>query len=201
MKEINFDVDLGTGDLFSFLMRHTYSGISGIFGVIISIVSLIVCAVKFKELDTTAIMALIIIGLIFTVIQPLMLYNKARIQVKRNKNINAKLHYKLAEDGITISQGENEAKVNWYEIRKKVATGKALYVYMSPVRAFIFPKSQCGEAFDEINSLIGAKMEEYKDYEPEPEAQEESSQPEAQEESSQPEVQEESSQPEVQEEK
>lgn len=182
MKEINFDVDLGTGDLFSFLMHHTYSGISGIFGVIISLVSLIVCAVKFKELDTTAIIALIIIGLIFTVIQPLMLYNKARIQVKRNKNINAKLHYKLAEDGITISQGENEAKVNWYEIRKKVATGKALYVYMSPVRAFIFPKSQCGEAFDEINSLIGAKMEEYKDYEPEPEVQEESSQPEAQEE-------------------
>lgn len=167
MKEINFDVDLGTGDLFSFMMRHTYSGISGIFGVIISLGSLIICAVKFKELDTTAIIALIIIGLIFTVIQPLMLYNKARIQVKRNKNINAKLHYKLADEGITVSQGENEAKVNWYDIRKKVVTGKALYLYMSPVRAFIFPKTQCDGSFDEINSLVSAKMEKYKDYEPE----------------------------------
>ena len=119
MKEINFDVDLGTGDLYSFMMHHTYSGMSGIFGIIISVGSLVICAIKFRELDTTAIAALIIIGLIFTVIQPLMLYKKAFMQVKRNKNINAKLHYTLAEEGITVSQGENEAQVKWYEVRKK----------------------------------------------------------------------------------
>ena len=167
MKEINFDVDLGTGDLYSFMMHHTYSGMSGIFGIIISVGSLIICAIKFSELDTTAIAALIIIGLIFTVIQPLMLYKKAFMQVKRNKNINAKLHYTLAEEGITVSQGENEAQVKWYEVRKKVVTGKAVYLYMSPVRAFIFPKAQCGGSFEEINTLISRQMEKYKDYEPE----------------------------------
>ena len=72
MREIDFDVDLDTNDLYSFMLRHTYSGISGIFGVIISLGSLVICALKYKELDRTAIAALIIIGLIFTVIQPVM---------------------------------------------------------------------------------------------------------------------------------
>ena len=44
MREIDFDVDLDTNDLYSFMLRHTYSGISGIFGVIISLGSLVICA-------------------------------------------------------------------------------------------------------------------------------------------------------------
>lgn len=167
MKEISFDVDLGVGDLYAFMMRHTYSGTSGIFGVIISLGSICICAFKYKELDRTAIAALIIIGLIFTVIQPVMLYSKAKAQVKRNENINAKLHYEIREEGITVTQGEQSAEVKWYEIRKKVITAKAIYLYMSPVRAFIFPKHQCGNVFDETVSVIEKQMDKYKNYEPE----------------------------------
>ena len=166
MREIDIDVDLDTNDLYSFMLRHTYSGISGIFGVIISLGSLVICALKYKELDRTAIAALIIIGLIFTVIQPVMLYSKAKTQVKRNKNINAKLHYKLAEEGITVTQGEQTAQVKWYQIRKKVVTANAVYLYMSPVRAFIFPKKQCGGVFGEMVLMVEKQMEKYKDYEP-----------------------------------
>ena len=37
---------------------------------------------------------------------------------------------------------------------------------MSPVRAFIFPQSQCGAQFEEIKSFAATKVKEYADYDP-----------------------------------
>lgn len=165
MKEIEFDVALTVKELYAFSMRHTYAGISGIFGLIISLGSWIICAVRFASLDATAKIALIIIGCLFTIVQPIMLYSKARAQIRQNKNINASLHYCLAEDGITVSQGEQEAFVKWCDIRKKIATARAIYLYMSPVRAFIFPEEQCRGRYSEIDRVITQQMEKYRDYE------------------------------------
>ena len=166
MTELNFDAKLSAGELYAFSMRHTYRSMSGIFGLIISFASFVVCAVRYKYLDKTAVMALIIICLIFTVIQPVMLWSKAKAQVRKNKSINATLHYTINDDGITVSQGEQEAKVKWYQIRKTVMAKNAIYVYMSPVRAFIFTKNQCGEDFPDLVKNIQKKVEQYKDYEP-----------------------------------
>lgn len=166
MKEIQFDVDLTVSELYAFSIRHTYCSISGVVGLLISIGSLVICALRYKVLDRTTVLALIIIGLLFTVVQPVMLYSKAHTQRRRNKDINALLHYCLSEEGIHVSQGEQEVMVPWYEVRKMVQTGKAVYLYMSPVRAFIFPQSQCGDQFAEMVDLIRAMLERYKDYDP-----------------------------------
>lgn len=42
-----------------------------------------------------------------------------------------------------------------------------MYLYMSPIRAFIFPRSQCGGHFDDAVTLVKDMMDKYKDYEPE----------------------------------
>lgn len=166
MKEINFDVDLTTGELYRFSMRHTYCSPSGIVGLFISLGSWLLCAIRYQVLDRTAIIALIITGFLFTVVQPVMLYSKAKAQKKRNEDINAALHYRLDETGILVSQGEQEAEIKWYEIRKRVRTGSAVYLYMSPVRAFIFPKAQLGEEYEPACAMIEEYMKAYRDYEP-----------------------------------
>ena len=165
MKEIQFDVDLTVPDLYVFSMRHTYCSVSGVFGLIISIGSLVICALRYSVMDRTALIALLIIGMLFTVVQPIMLYSKAVAQRKQNKDINAPLHYSLGEEGISVSQGEQSAFVHWYDVRKMLQTSKAIYLYMSPVRAFIFPKAQCGAQFGEMADMIKTMLEKYKDYE------------------------------------
>lgn len=77
------------------------------------------------------------------------------------------LHYNISDNGITVSQGEQEADVKWYDIRKTVIVKDAVYVYMSPVRAFIFTKKQCGDDFGSLVGFIQEKVKQYKDYEPE----------------------------------
>lgn len=169
MKEIDFDVTLQTGELFSFTMRHTYFSISGIFSLLISFGCLLACLATLGSFSTTTSLLLLLIASLFTVIQPLMLYVKCKAQIKRSKNINAALHYTLSEDGICVSQDGQEVQVKWYEIRKAVCAKKGIYLYMSPVRAFIFPKGQCMGKYDAICSLITEQMKKYKDYVPEEE--------------------------------
>lgn len=159
MKELEFDVELTTSDLYRFSMRHSYLSISGLFGLLISIGSLIYVAVSFSTLDKTACMALVIIGCLFTVVQPVMLYFKASNQVRINKNINASLHYVISEEGIVVSQGDQEGAVKWEEVQKRIITSRALYLYMSPIRAFIFPKGQCGEKYSQICEMVESQMQ------------------------------------------
>ena len=171
MKDIEFDVELTAKDLYRFSMRHTYSGVSGIFGVVISLACWIILAVRFGALDTTAKLALFIIGCLFTIVLPVLLYGKSAAQAKQNKDINASLHYTLSEEQITVSQGEQEACVKWYDVRKCIYTAKALYLYMSPVRAFIFPADQCGDSFEQIRACVEERLGYYKDYDPSQEAE------------------------------
>lgn len=166
MKDIEFDIELTTKELYSFSMRHAYVSVSGVCGIVISLGSLAICAIGFKSYDFTTNFALIVIGLLFTVVQPIMLLVKSSKQIRRNRSINEPLHYRFSDKGITVRQGEQKAQVHWYEVRRRVQTAKALYLYMSPVRAFIFPKEQCEKEFGSMVSLVKAMMEKYKDYDP-----------------------------------
>lgn len=174
MKEIEFDVTLKVKELFAFTMRHTYLSVSGMFSLFISLGCLVVCLFGIQQYETTTIVALLIIASLFTIIQPLMLYAKCKAQIKKNENINEALHYILSEEGITIRQAEQEAAVKWYDIRKVTQAKGGLYLYMSPVRAFIFPKEQCSGQYDEICSMVLEQVKKYKDYVPEDEEMEES---------------------------
>lgn len=167
MKEIDFDITLRTKELFLFTLRHTYFSISGIFSLLISLGSLFLCLVNFRSFQTATIMALLFIAALFTIIQPLMLYVKCKTQIKKSDNINAALHYTLSEEGIAVRQGEQEADVKWYDIRKAVQAKNGLYLYMSPVRAFIFPKEQCGSQYETIRSAVLEQMEKHKNDVPE----------------------------------
>lgn len=173
MKEIDFDVTLQTGELFSFTMRHTYFSISGIFSLLISVGCFVACIIALGSFSKTTSLLLLFVASLFTVIQPLMLYAKCKAQIKRSENINATLHYTLSEDGIYVSQEGQKVTVKWYDIRKAVYAKKGIYLYMSPVRAFIFPKGQCMEQYDAMCSLIAKQMKKYKDYVPEEEEMEE----------------------------
>ncbi len=169
MKDIDFDVTLQTGELFSFTMRHTYCSISGIFSLFISFAALFACLATLGSFSLTTSLLLVFVASLFTVIQPLMLYAKCKMQIKRSENINAALHYTLSEDGICVSQDGQEVQVKWYDIRRAVYAKKGVYLYMSPVRAFIFPEGQCRGKYNEICAFIREQMEKYKDYVPEEE--------------------------------
>lgn len=139
MKEIRFSIKMKVKTMYRFLMHHGYAGISGIINIVISGGALILLLAGVGD-STASKVALGIVAALFTVINPLYLYYKAAKQVKLTPMFAQPLDYCINEEGLTVSQGEEELTVEWDELRKVVETGKDFYIYLSLTRAYIFPK-------------------------------------------------------------
>ena len=64
------------------------------------------------------------------------------------------LHYRMSEEGLEISAGEEKQLVPWESITKASSTGKTILLYTSKVNAFLFPKRELGERSAELVQLI-----------------------------------------------
>lgn len=153
---LEYSIQLKAGDMRHFLMHHTYTSLSGWFGVAISLAAVVMLIVGRERYGSFEITTLIIMALLFTVIQPLQLVLKANRQIKRQPMFASPLKYNICKDGIVIRQDKQIVNVVWMEIRKVVETRKAVFVYTSPVRAFIFPKDQIKD-FAEFRKRIKEK--------------------------------------------
>ncbi|SFR73535.1 YcxB family protein [Anaeromicropila populeti] len=157
-KEVRLSIIITPKDMHHFLVKHTYGGVSGIVGILISVVALIFLAIGYQHNDTLKNVMLAGIGALFTVVQPLQLKLKAAQQVKLNPMFQKPLLYLIDGSGIKVSQMEEEAAVAWEDIRKVVETKKSIIVYMSPVRAFIWPKEQYSDKAVQVKELISQNL-------------------------------------------
>lgn len=139
---IECEVTVRTKDMRSFLFSHNYSSFSGWFGVIISLIALVMVIAGREKYGTAEICILIFLALLFTVIRPLQIVNQAKRQVARQEMFKKPIRYNVCKEGIVISQGDEFANVLWADIRKLKETKKTILIYTSPVMAFILPKDQ-----------------------------------------------------------
>ena len=151
---MKFQVDMKKNDMFAFMMYHTYTGFSGIFGVCISLVAAITLAVQFHDLAEHAVMILGFIALLFTIINPCMLYTRSVRQVKLNPTYKKPLQYLINQEGVTVSQGEDAGLMQWEQCIKVIETKKQIFIYSSKIHAFILPKKNYESQVEGLRSLI-----------------------------------------------
>lgn len=135
-------VKITAKEMRGFLFHHTYSKFSGWFGVGISLVALVMIIIGRNTYEGLEIATLIVLALMFTVIRPLQLVKQAARQVDDQIIFQDPINYTVCKDGIIISQRDQFVNILWEHIVNVADTKKALYVYTSPVMAFIFPKDQ-----------------------------------------------------------
>lgn len=150
---ISEDIKIGTKDMFYFCMRHNYACFSGLFGLFISFGALLLLAVRFSQYTTGAKCLLLLVGLLFTVIQPMQLLLKSANQVKRTPMFWESIRYTFREDGLELSQKEQNGVIPWEDIRKIVDTGSYLILYITSMRAYILPKNQM-KHIEEVKGVI-----------------------------------------------
>ena len=98
---------------------------------------------------------LIVMLAFFILINPVQLYLRSKTQVAKAFKNN--LCYTFTDEGIDIVQGDQSAKVNWADIKKVRSTRNLVIIYLSPIRAFIFPKNQIGENMQLFRKIVTAK--------------------------------------------
>lgn len=153
--DIKIEVKMTTKIMYNYVLQHTYTSIGGIFGMVLGIVCLFWGGQRFIANEWNQVMLVtLFLGVMFVVVNPIMLWNKSRNQVKRTPSFQKPLFYKLDEDGITISQEEQETNLPWDKVMKVTATNMSVIIYFSRMRAFILPKAAFGDRYADAVGLI-----------------------------------------------
>ena len=148
---VELDVKIEAGDLYDYMLMHTYSSASGVLGSAVGAL-LILLALGTQR------WAFIVLGIILLFYLPWTLFIKSRRQVLTNPSFQKPLHYVLDDAGITISQGEDSVQYPWEELYKVVSTGRSIIVYTSRVNATIFPKKQMEDKRAGVIEMISTHM-------------------------------------------
>ncbi len=148
---LEFDVKIEAGDLYDYMLRHTYCSPSGIVGSCFGAL-LVVFAFMTRQ------WLYLVFGLVILLYLPWSLFLRSRQQVLTNPGFKEALHYVLDEEGLTVSQGEEEAVFAWEEIYKAVSTGRSIILYTSPVNATIFPRRQLNGKAVQVVEMISTHM-------------------------------------------
>lgn len=146
--QTEFKVNITVKDIFCFLMNNTYRKLTGVIWIIFSIVVLGVAIYTWGDVKIANSILLIVMSLLYTVVNPIMLYLKAKAQVKNNDYFNNELMYKTDSKGITVSQGAESTTIKWDEMWKAVKYGQIAVVYVTTIRAFILPIRCIGEQYN-----------------------------------------------------
>ncbi len=149
--EIEFDVNMTSGDLFDYMLHHTYTSPSGLIGAVAGALMVVAGAYGAGVLCLIA-------GLVILLYLPITLFLKSKQQFLANPAFKKPLHYKLTEEGIEVSQGEEVQGQKWEDMHKAISTTKSLIVYTTPVNATIFPKRDLGEQASAVIGIISTHM-------------------------------------------
>lgn len=149
--EIEFDIQMTSADLYDYMLHHTFSGASGLIGSVVGALMVVAGA------SGRGILCLIA-GIVILLYLPITLFLKSKQQFLGNPSFQKPLHYKMTEEGIEVSQGEETQCQKWDDMYKAVSTTRSIIVYTSSVNASIFPKKEMGEKTSAVIEMISTHM-------------------------------------------
>lgn len=157
-KKFELDIKITTKDLFSFMIHHTNTSFSGIFGLILSIGAFVLLFTGYAQGNDMGNLVLLFLGLCFTVINPVMMYKKAMEQVKNNPLYRDPLHYVLDETGVSLVKNDRTESIEWGRILKFKKTSRVFALYTTGVHAVILPTEGFKEQKEEVEAFIQSKV-------------------------------------------
>ncbi len=148
---IELDVKIEAGDLYDYMLCHTYSSASGILGSCVGAFLVVAGAIRGQWI-------FVIAGAVLLLYLPWTLFIKSRQQALLNPAFQKPLHYTLDEEGITVSQEGVSEMQAWSRMVKAVSTPKSVIVYTSRTNATIFPRRELGDRQSRVIEMISTHM-------------------------------------------
>ncbi len=149
--EIQFQTKMKTGILYDYLLHHTYNSASGILG---SVVGAAFVIGFFRTWNVLYLLA----GVILLLYLPCSLYIRAMKQMSNTAVFHEPLFYRLCEEGIEVSQGQQKQLQRWEDIYKVTSSRGSIIVYNTRVNAWIFPRRDMGELTSGVIEMISTHV-------------------------------------------
>jgi hypothetical protein len=144
--------------MIDFMLRHTYNTFAGIAGAIIGVLAAGLGITTMLEGHGQAAFPPILIAILFLYVTPKNTINRAKQQVRKTEMFQKPLEYEFTEEGVTVRQDEVEVFSAWEEFTKATESKKSIVLYVSRIRAIIFPKECLGENYADVVKMIREHM-------------------------------------------
>lgn len=152
---VTFQVLITGKDMFDYNVYHNYRHFQGIISLLLGIVMLAVSVMAIRaEGNISYILITGFLGLFFTVITPVRIYFKSIQQVKLTPSFQKTIQYTISTEKLLIEQDDAKAVLPMEDVVKAVDTGNSIVLYVSSLRAYIFPKRELGEQLPEVVQII-----------------------------------------------
>lgn len=152
---VTFEVSITGKDMFDYNIYHNYRHFQGILSFFLGVVMLVISVMSHKAgAQLSYVLITGFLGLWFTVVTPLRIWLKSYQQVKLTPSFRKPICYTLTEKELIIEQDGAEAALKLEGAPKVVDTGKSIVLYVSSVRAYIFPKRELGDKLPEVVEIF-----------------------------------------------
>lgn len=162
VKEAKLNIKIEPKDMHHFLVQQNYRSFSGLFGVLCSTAAVVYLLFTYQSNSGSSNTILALIGALFLIVQPIQLKLSSVQKVQMVPMFQEPLEYTLNEEGIKVKQKEEEAQVLWEDVSKVMESKKSIFVYTSPLSAFIFPKEQYQDQIVTVKAIIREHVKEDK---------------------------------------
>ena len=152
-KRMEFTVQLSARELWMFSLYHANGGLLGIFNLLFTAAALFLLITKWGSVTTMYRVLLIVCVLLFTVWQPLLLYNKARKQAK-SPSVKNPMILSFGEEGLWVSQNGQEAGFLWDQMGRMDKAWGLTVLYMDRVHAYLLPNRVLGEDAEAFYEMV-----------------------------------------------
>ena len=145
MKEVKTkSVNMTYKALLSYVLNTNYQSVAGIVSLGLSFASIVVLILFWGQLSGRSKALLLFMGLLFTVINPLLLAFRTFKQFKLSPSYKKTIIYEFRDDGIGITQGEQTMTLTWDRIVRLLMTNTMIAIYTNRIHAFVIPLSELG---------------------------------------------------------
>ena len=158
---MDFELKLDGKTMSRFLLHYNYTKATGLFGILLGIASLAAVFIKWNMWNANQRVVWIVIAVLFLIVQPLTLAKKGRRQMAQEE-MQIPLFCHIDEEGISVTQGDADAKLMWDQVYKMVSTKNNVLVYSNRVNAYVIPRQQLGEKYCELAEIAKEKLPKYR---------------------------------------
>ena len=155
---VKFDVKMTRNAMFDFMLYTSYTSFSGISGVVLGGAGAFLAVQKIASGDFTAAVPFLLVAIFFLIGNPFNMWTRAAEQVLKTPMFQKPITYEMTEEGVVISQDDQEVLNEWVNFQKAISTNKSLILYVTKVRAIILPKESLGEQYAAAVQMISTHM-------------------------------------------
>lgn len=151
-----FTINTTASDLWQLSMYGIYGSMLGATNLVFT-VAMILLTVRFFSSSHIVLKCLLVFACcLFPVIQPLLVYIRAR---KQAKNVEKEVYLSFDDQGMHINIGEQKSEIDWSAVRGITKKPTLLVVFSSAHHGYILTNRVLGEQKEAFYNYICSKLE------------------------------------------